>query len=40
MLLGVIALVLPLAWGNALLAVGFGGLQIGFGWAIGRWHGG
>jgi hypothetical protein len=40
MLLGVIALLLPLAWGNALLAVGFGGLQIGFGWAIGRWHGG
>lgn len=40
MLLGVLALFIPLAWGNGLLAVGFGGLQVGFGWVIGRWHGG
>lgn len=40
MLLGMAALFVPLAWGNWLLAAGFGGLQLGFGWAIGRWHGG
>jgi hypothetical protein len=40
MLLGVLALFTPFAWGNWLLAVGFGGLQVGFGWVIGRWHGG
>lgn len=40
MLLGTIALSVPFAWGNWLLALGFGGLQLGFGWAIGRWHGG
>lgn len=40
MLLGLVALFLPLVWGNALLALGFGGVQIGFGWVIGRRHGG
>ncbi len=40
MSLGIVALFLPLVWGNALLALGFGGLQIGFGWVIGRRHGG
>lgn len=40
MLLGVLALFIPFAWGNGLLAIGFGGLQVGFGWVIGRWHGG
>jgi hypothetical protein len=38
--LGMVALFLPLAWGNVLLALGFGGVQIGFGWVIGRRHGG
>ena len=38
--LGALALFIPFAWGNGLLAIGFGGLQVGFGWVIGRWHGG
>jgi hypothetical protein len=40
MLLGVAAFFVPLEWGNWLLALGFGGLQIGFGIAIGLRHGG
>jgi hypothetical protein len=40
MLLGVVALACPAAWGDALLAAGFGALQIGFGIAIARRHGG
>lgn len=40
MVLGTVALLAPLAPGDALLALGFGGLQIGFGLAIARWHGG
>ena len=40
MVLGVAALVTPPAWGNIWLAVGFGGLQIGFGLYIARRHGG
>ncbi len=40
MLVGVAALFVPLALGNWLLATGFGGLQLGFGFVIGRWHGG
>ena len=39
-LVGVVALFVPLSLGNWLLAVGFGGLQLGFGFVIGRWHGG
>ena len=40
MLLGAAALFSPAAWGTAYLAAGFGGLQIGFGIAIARRHGG
>lgn len=40
MLLGAAALSSPAAWGTAYLAAGFGGLQIGFGIAIARRHGG
>jgi len=40
MALGAIALVAPAAWGNALMALGFGGLHVGFGWLIARRHGG
>jgi hypothetical protein len=38
--LGGLALVTPPSWGNMWLAVGFGGLQIGFGVYIARKHGG
>ena len=40
MTLGVAALASPPSWGNVWLGVGFGGLQIGFGWYIARRHGG
>jgi hypothetical protein len=40
MLLGSIALFSPSRWGDALLAAGFGGLQILFGLWIARRHGG
>jgi hypothetical protein len=40
MALGALALVTPPAWGNALLAVGFGALQVAFGLYIARRHGG
>lgn len=40
MLLGAIALIGPLAWTPALLALGFGGLHIVFGLWIARKHGG
>ena len=39
MLLGVLALIAP-GWGDAFMAAGFGGLQIGFGVWIARRHGG
>lgn len=38
--LGCAALFTPAEWGDAWLAAGFGGLQIGFGIAIARRHGG
>ena len=38
--LGVLAILTPPDWGNFWLALGFGGLQIGFGVYIARNHGG
>jgi hypothetical protein len=40
MTLGVAAFHLPADWGNVLMAVGFGGLHIGFGLVIARTYGG
>ena len=40
MALGVVALFGPAAWGNALMAAGFGGLHMVFGLIIARRHGG
>lgn len=40
MVLGVAAIATPPSWGNLWLAVGFGGLQLGFGVYIARNHGG
>ena len=40
MILGAAALFVPAAWGDILMAGGFGIVQIGFGWWIGRHHGG
>jgi len=40
MLLGAVAIFCPAAWGNILMAVGFGGLHIIFGIFITRRHGG
>ena len=40
MLLGAGAFIVPASWGHWLMAAGFGGLQIGFGWIIARRHGG
>ena len=39
-LIGAIALPLPWTWANVMLAVGFGGLHLGFGTFIARRHGG
>ena len=40
MALGIAAIVTPPEWGNVWLAIGFGGLQVGFGIYIARNHGG
>jgi hypothetical protein len=40
MVLGMLALALPAQWGHVLLAAGFGGLQMGFGFVIARRYGG
>jgi hypothetical protein len=40
MLLGICALFAPPSWSNGLMALGFGGLQIGFGLVIARRYGG
>ncbi len=40
MVLGAMAVLAPAAWGDILLAAGFGGLHIGFGLVIARKHGG
>jgi len=40
MLLGAAALFAPASWGDALMAAGFGIVQMGFGWWIARHHGG
>ncbi|HEV8612855.1 MAG TPA: hypothetical protein VGQ73_05040 [Gemmatimonadales bacterium] len=40
MALGVAAFLAPAGWGNPLMALGFGGLQIGFGLIIARKYGG
>lgn len=40
MALGTVALFVPFAWGNVLLAAGFGGLHIGFGLLIAKNYGG
>lgn len=40
MVVGIAAILTPHEWGNAWLAVGFGGLQVAFGIYIARNHGG
>lgn len=40
MVLGAIALLGPVSWGNVLLMAGFGGMHILFGYLIARRHGG
>lgn len=38
--LGAAALFLPFSWANVLLALGFGGLHLAFGWIIAKYYGG
>lgn len=38
--LGIVALIVPAGWGDALMALGFGGIHLGFGVWIARRHGG
>jgi hypothetical protein len=38
--LGAVALFAPASWGNALMAIGFGGLHLGYGVVIARRYGG
>jgi hypothetical protein len=40
MLLGSVALVSPASWGDAFMGLGFGGLNVGFGFVIARRYGG
>lgn len=40
MALGALAFLVPAGWGDVMMALGFGGLQIGFGILIARRHGG
>ena len=40
LLLGAVAAVTPAAWADALMALGFGGLHVIFGWIIARRYGG
>ncbi len=40
LILGAIAALSPVAWSDALLALGFGGLHMVFGWVIARRYGG
>jgi hypothetical protein len=40
MAVGALALATPITWGDAWMAVGFGGLHVGFGLLIARRHGG
>jgi hypothetical protein len=40
MALGGIAFLVPASLGDLMMAIGFGGFQIGFGWVIARRHGG
>jgi len=39
-ILGTVAFALPASWANSLMAAGFGGLHVIFGWIIARRHGG
>lgn len=40
MVLGLLAFVAPPAWSNAILTFGFGGLHLGFGLIVAKYHGG
>jgi hypothetical protein len=40
MVVGIAAILTPSGWGDAWLAIGFGGLHVGFGIYIARYHGG